>query len=40
MRTTARYGFCMTASTDFPISFDRPDEEGWIVARIVGVPAP
>jgi len=28
----------MTASTDFTISFESPDEEGWIVARIVGVP--
>lgn len=28
----------MATPTDFTISFDRPDEEGWIFARIVGVP--
>lgn len=27
-----------TASVDFTISFDSPDEEGWIVARILEVP--
>jgi hypothetical protein len=27
-------------STDFTVSFESPDEEGWIVARIVGIPAP
>lgn len=26
------------ASVDFTISFDNPDEEGWIVARVLGVP--
>jgi predicted RNase H-like HicB family nuclease len=26
------------ASVDFTISFDRPDEEGWIVARVLEVP--
>jgi predicted RNase H-like HicB family nuclease len=26
------------ASVDFTISFDSPDEEGWIVARILEVP--
>ena len=29
---------CMVASVDFTISFDNPDEEGWIVARILEVP--
>lgn len=24
----------MTGSVDFPISFDGPDEDGWIVARV------
>jgi predicted RNase H-like HicB family nuclease len=28
----------MAASVDFTIFFDRPDEDGWIVARILGVP--
>jgi predicted RNase H-like HicB family nuclease len=28
----------MAASVDFTISFDNPDEEGWIVARILEVP--
>jgi predicted RNase H-like HicB family nuclease len=28
----------VAASVDFTISFDRPDEEGWIVARILEVP--
>lgn len=26
------------ASIDFTITFDSPDEEGWIVARILEVP--
>jgi predicted RNase H-like HicB family nuclease len=26
------------ASVDFTISFDRPDGEGWIVARVLEVP--
>lgn len=34
----ARYGFTMASLTDFTISFDSPDEEGWIVARILKVP--
>jgi predicted RNase H-like HicB family nuclease len=28
----------MAASVDFTISFDRPDEDGWIVARVLEVP--
>jgi predicted RNase H-like HicB family nuclease len=28
----------MAASVDFTISFDSPDEDGWIVARILEVP--
>jgi predicted RNase H-like HicB family nuclease len=28
----------MIASVDFTISFDSPDEEGWIVARVLEVP--
>ena len=28
----------MTASVDFTIAFDEPDEDGWIVARVVEVP--
>jgi len=28
----------MTASVDFTISFDSPDEDGWIVARVLEVP--
>lgn len=30
--------FGMAASVDFTISFDAPDEEGWIVARVLEVP--
>lgn len=37
-RGDTRYGFGMAASIDFTISFDSPDEEGWIVARILEVP--
>lgn len=33
-----RYGFSMVASVDFTISFESPDEEGWIVARILEIP--
>jgi predicted RNase H-like HicB family nuclease len=28
----------MKASVDFTIAFDSPDEEGWIVARVLEVP--
>jgi predicted RNase H-like HicB family nuclease len=28
----------MAASIDFTITFDRPDEEGWVVARVLEVP--
>lgn len=28
----------MAASVDFTISYDGPDEEGWIVTRILEVP--
>lgn len=28
----------MAASVDFTISFDSPDGEGWIVARVLEVP--
>jgi predicted RNase H-like HicB family nuclease len=28
----------MAASVDFTIAFDRPDEDGWIVARVLEVP--
>lgn len=28
----------MTASVDFTIVFDSPDEAGWIVARVLEVP--
>jgi predicted RNase H-like HicB family nuclease len=28
----------MAASVDFTISFETPDEEGWIVARVLEVP--
>lgn len=28
----------MAASLDFTISFNSPDEEGWIVARVLEVP--
>lgn len=28
----------MAASVDFTISFDSPDEDGWIVAQVLEVP--
>lgn len=28
----------MAASVDFTIAFDPPDEDGWIVARVLEVP--
>lgn len=28
----------MAASIDFTISFDAPDKQGWIVARVLEVP--
>ncbi len=28
----------MAASVDFTIAFDEPDEEGWIVARVLEMP--
>ncbi|HVC06493.1 MAG TPA: hypothetical protein VND98_02755 [Solirubrobacterales bacterium] len=28
----------MAISVDFTLSFDSPDEEGWIVARVLEVP--
>jgi predicted RNase H-like HicB family nuclease len=36
--SAGRYGFPMAASVDFTISFDNPDEAGWIVARVLEVP--
>lgn len=37
-RGRTRYRSPMAASVDFTISFDSPDEEGWIVARVLEVP--
>jgi predicted RNase H-like HicB family nuclease len=37
-RGRTRYRSTMAASVDFTISFDSPDEEGWIVARVLEVP--
>jgi predicted RNase H-like HicB family nuclease len=37
-RGRTRYRSCMAASVDFTISFDSPDEKGWIVARVLEVP--
>jgi predicted RNase H-like HicB family nuclease len=34
----ARYDANMAASIDFTIAFDEPDEDGWIVARVLEVP--
>lgn len=28
----------MAASLDFTVAFDSPDEDGWIVARVLEVP--
>ncbi len=33
-----RYDSAMAASVDFTIAFDEPDEDGWIVARVLEVP--
>jgi predicted RNase H-like HicB family nuclease len=33
-----QYDFGMTPSVDFTIAFDPPDEQGWIVARVLEVP--
>jgi hypothetical protein len=33
----ARYRSRMVAAVDFTISFDSPDEEDWIVARVLEV---
>ncbi len=38
LRPTGRYCVPMAASLDFTISFDPPDEDGWIVARVLEVP--
>lgn len=37
-RGRSRYRWSMAASIDFTITFDSPDEEGWIVARVLEVP--
>ncbi len=33
-----RYCVPVAPSIDFTIAFDEPDEEGWIVARVLEVP--
>lgn len=33
-----RYRVCVAASIDFTIAFDEPDEDGWIVARVLEIP--
>jgi len=33
-----RYPLGMAASVEFTIAFEEPDEEGWIVARVLEVP--
>jgi predicted RNase H-like HicB family nuclease len=35
----ARYSVGVAPSIDFTIAFDEPDEGGWIVARVLEVPA-
>jgi predicted RNase H-like HicB family nuclease len=30
--------FLMAASVEFTIAFEEPDEDGWIVARVLEVP--
>ena len=37
-RRHTRYRFPMAASVDFTISFESPDENGWIVARVLEIP--
>jgi hypothetical protein len=36
--SSARYPWIVSERLRFTISFDEPDEEGWIVARVVEVP--
>jgi predicted RNase H-like HicB family nuclease len=38
MNSTRYRSRMAAASVDFTISFDNPDEEGWIVARVLEVP--
>jgi predicted RNase H-like HicB family nuclease len=33
-----RYPLGMAASVEFTIAFEEPDEQGWIVARVLEVP--
>jgi len=37
-RVVGRYCVVVTPSIDFTIAFDEPDEDGWIVARVLEVP--
>jgi predicted RNase H-like HicB family nuclease len=34
----SQYGLCVAASIDVTIAFEPPDEDGWIVARVLEVP--
>lgn len=34
----ARYDLRMTASVEFTIAYEEPDEDGWIVAQVLEVP--
>jgi predicted RNase H-like HicB family nuclease len=38
IRHTTRYPVAVLPSIDLTVAFDEPDEEGWIVARVLEVP--
>ena len=38
VEASRRYCVCVTSSIDFTIAFDEPDEDGWIVARVLEIP--
>jgi predicted RNase H-like HicB family nuclease len=38
MHPCGRYDLRMTASVEFTIAYEEPDEDGWIVAQVLEVP--
>lgn len=38
MHVCGRYALRMTASVEFTIAYEEPDEDGWIVAQVLKVP--
>ncbi len=37
-RHPGRYSGVVAPSIDFTIAFDEPDEDGWVVARVLEIP--